>query len=232
LETLVGQVLLDEVLKEVPLTKQELFYCLVGVTDDPMPEDFQGFVTQWCQQRGVTLEYFNKVVLREFQVQKFKQLHFADHVESEFLRTKSDLDQVEYSRIRLNDLSLAQELYFQLRDDGVEFAQLAQQYSLGNERQTGGRVGPISLSSLPNEIATLFCTEQVGTIYGPVPVGDTFWIVRLEQFIAARLNDSTRTGLINSMYARWLHSQVKNVLSTPGMFAVQSNEVEQLGGNE
>jgi hypothetical protein len=222
LETLVGQLLLDEVLKEIPLSKHEVFYALVGVTDALVPEDFEGFISQWCQHEGYTPEYFKGVVVRELRVQKFKQLRFADQVESEFLRTKADLDQVEYSLIQLTDLALAQEVYFQLRDDGAEFAHLAQQYSLGSERQTGGWVGPVSMSTLPVEIAMLFRHQQPGIVYGPVPVGNEFWIARLEQFSAARLTEATRTTLINRLYNQWLQTQVKAVLGTPGAIAVQS----------
>ncbi len=224
-ETLVGQVLLDEILKEVPLTKQELFQILVKDANVPVPEDLEGFVSQWCQQQGITLEYLQTVILRPYRVEKFKQIQFADRVESEFLRIKSELDQVEFSLIRLTDLALAQELYFQLRDDGADFAQLAHQYSIGNEQQTSGRIGPVPLASLPPEIATLFQNDrQAEGIYGPVPIEDKFWIVKLEQFISARLNQTTRMNLINRMYSEWLQTQVKKIIGTPGMIAVQPDE--------
>lgn len=225
LETMVGQILLDEAIKDVPLSKQELFYTLFGATEAPIPDDFEGFIKQWCQLKGVTLDYFKSVVLRELQVQKFKQLRFANQVESEFLQLKSELDQVEYSLIQLTHLPRAQELYFQLRDDGADFTQLAQQYSLGPERLTGGLVGPVPLSTLPIEVATLFRSEQVGTVYGPIPVADGFWVVRLEQFTAARLTEATRADLMNRLYNQWLQTQIKAMTETPGTIAVLSNVV-------
>ncbi|MBD2020493.1 peptidylprolyl isomerase [Leptolyngbya sp. FACHB-36] len=227
LEPLVGQVLLDEVIKDVTLSKQELFQTLVGATDTPVPDDFGEFLTQWCQQKGMTLEYFRAVIMRELQLQKFKQLRFADRVESEFLRVKSDLDQVEYSRIQLADLSMAQEVYFQLRDDGVEFSKLAQQHSLGSDRQTGGWVGPVPVSTLPSEVAALFRSEQTGVVYGPVPVNNCFWVVRLEQFTAARLTEATRTNLMERMYTQWLHAQTRRIIEAPGAIAVQTDATEQ-----
>ncbi|XGV97368.1 MAG: peptidylprolyl isomerase [Leptolyngbya sp. BL-A-14] len=226
LEPMVGQILLDEAIKDVPLTKQELFYTLFGATEAPLPDDFEGFIHQWCQLKGVTIDYFNSVVLRELQVQKFKQLQFASQVESEFLRLKSELDQVEYSLIQLTNLSLAQELYFQIRDDGADFASLAQQYSLGKERLTDGLIGPVPLSSLPFEVAALFRTEQVGMVYGPIPVADSFWIVRLEQFTAARLTEATRADLINRLYNQWLQAQVRTMTATPGTIAIQTEATQ------
>ncbi|HEY9654812.1 MAG TPA: peptidylprolyl isomerase [Crinalium sp.] len=223
LETMVGQILMDEVLQNVPLSKQEVFHTLFGNTEVPVPDDFDGFISQWCQLKGVTLDYFKSVVLRELQLQKFKQLRFGDQVESEFLRCKAEMDQVEYSLIQITNLSLAQELYFQLRDDGADFAQLAQQYSVGRERLTSGWVGPVPLATLSIEVAALFRSEQIGTIYGPVPVADSFWVVRLERFTAARLTEATRADVINRLYNQWLQAQIRAMTQTPGTIAVQTN---------
>jgi hypothetical protein len=223
LETLVGQVILDEAVQNISLSQQELFYALVGPTDAPIPEDFNGFLVQWCQHKNVTAEYFNAVILRELQVEKFKQAYFANQVESEFLRAKSDFDQIEFSLIQITDLSLAQELFFQLRDDGASFSQLAQQYSLGSERQTGGWVGPVSMSTLPVEIAALLSNGQAGNIYGPVPIADRFWIIRLERLLLARLSEATYSNVMNRLYNRWLQAQVRELLSLPGGIAVQAD---------
>lgn len=226
LEPLVGQVLLDEVIQEVPLTKEELFYALMGPTDIPVPEDFEGFLNRWCEVKNVTPDYLKAVLLREVRLEKFKQQNFGSQVESEFLRAKSDFDQVEYSLIQLTDLSLAMELYFQLRDDGADFSRLAQQYSLGSERQTGGWIGPVPMSSLPMEVASLFRNGRSGEIYGPVPVADRFWLVRLERLAAARLTEATRTNMINQLYNRWLQTQVKTMTAKPGMIGVQQAMLE------
>lgn len=227
LEPLVGQVLLDDVIQEVLLSKQELFDALAGATEASLPEDFESFILQWCENKGVAPDYFNAVLLRELRVEKFKQLYFSAQVESEFLRSKSTFDQVEFSLIQLTDLALAQELYFHLRDDGADFARLAQLYSLGGERETEGWIGPVPMSNLPVEIATLFRNGQTGILYGPVPVADRFWVVRLERLTAARLTESTRANLMNHLYERWLQSQVRTLMTTPGTIAVQSQEAVQ-----
>ncbi|MBI4781001.1 MAG: peptidylprolyl isomerase [Oscillatoriophycideae cyanobacterium NC_groundwater_1537_Pr4_S-0.65um_50_18] len=223
LESLVGQVVLDKVVEEIPLTEQEVFYALVGATDAEIPEDFRAFLAQWCQQKSVTPEYFSAVMLRDLRIEKFKEICFGNQVESEFLRNKLDFDQVEYSLIQMTDLLLAQEVYFQLRDDGASFEQLAQQHSLGSERVSGGWVGPVALSSLPVEVAMLFRSGQPQAIYGPIPIGDCFWIVRLEHLTSARLTEATRASLINRLYDRWLQSQVRSVTSTPGAIAIQAD---------
>jgi parvulin-like peptidyl-prolyl isomerase len=233
LEPLIGQILLDDAIKDITLTEQELLRALAGVTYSEVPDDFASFVQQWCENAGVTAEYFQAVVLRELQVQKFKQLHFGNQVVTEFLKTRSELDQVEYSLLQLNDLSLAQELYFLLRDDGADFAQLVEQYSsdlefdrpsgLSDGQPTQGWIGPVSLSTLPVEVATLFRQGKPGAIYGPIAVADRFWIVRLEKLMLARLTDTTWLQLLNRLFDRWLKTQVQSFLSTPDTVAVVSD---------
>ncbi|MBW4662247.1 MAG: peptidylprolyl isomerase [Drouetiella hepatica Uher 2000/2452] len=226
LETLVGQVVLDKVVEEISLSEQEVFHALVGPTDVAIPEDFHGFLAQWCQQKSVTPEYFSAVMLRDLRIEKFKEMGFANQIESEFLRNKLDFDQVEYSLIQMTDLLLAQEIYFQLRDDGASFEKLAQAHSLGSERVAGGWVGPVAMSTLPADVAMLFRSGAPKAIYGPMPVGDRFWIVRLEHLISARLTEATRSSLVNRLYTRWLQSQIQAVTSTPGAIAIQAETAQ------
>ncbi|WP_088888817.1 peptidylprolyl isomerase [Leptolyngbya ohadii] len=237
MEPLIGQMLLDEAIESITLSEQELLRALAGKmhggesneVPGETPENFATFLQQWCEQAGVTAEYFQAVVLRELQVQKFKQINFADQVVSEFLKRKSELDQVEYSLLQLSERSLAEEIFFLLRDEGADFAQLVEQYSMVEGDRTGskqamqGWIGPVSLSTLPLEIANLFRQGQPGAIYGPIAVADHFWVVRLERLILARLTDAVWLQLINGLFDRWLKAQVRSFLATPDTVEVLSD---------
>ncbi len=237
LETLIGQMRLDEEIQAIALSPTEIIEALVGPQFTPMPDDplfdnFEGFLGQWCQAQQITPEYFQSVILRDLRIEKFKHLQFASQIESEFLRSQSDLDQVEYSLIQVDSEPLAQELYFKLRDDGADFAALAHQYSLPNSAQSlavgahdpGEWIGPVSLSSLPVAIARLFRKQQpIGQVHPPVPIADRFWIVRLNTFIAARLTAVTRTQILQRLYTQWLQAQIKVVMAQPGAIAVTGN---------
>jgi parvulin-like peptidyl-prolyl isomerase len=229
-ESLIGQVILDQMLKDVPLSKQEIYTALIessGLPDiSPIPDNFEEFLVQWCEQQDVTWDYLDKVILRDLRIEKFKRFYFNKKIESEFLRTKPELDRVEYSRIQVSDPVLAQELYFQLRDDGAEFAQLACQHASDSE-QSGEQLATswtesTCLAALPPEVADLLRTGEVGKIYEPIPVDEVFWIVKLEQIVPARLTDATRSVLIERLYDQWLQSQVKKLMSQPGAIALQS----------
>jgi hypothetical protein len=219
LEPLVGQVLLDQVIEQVPLSEQELVRALGGGDNAEIP-DLQEFVSRWCQKMEVTPVYFKGVILRELRVQKFKQIQFANQIEAEFLRLKPEFDQVEFSLLQLTDLSLAQELFFHLRDDGGDFETLVRQY---NADRPSSRLGPLPISQLPPPVVNLFRGGQT-TVCAPIKVDECFWIVRLEKFIAARLTEAVRAGLMTRLYDRWLNAQVNTLMSQPGAIQMQSSE--------
>lgn len=218
METLIGQVVLDDVLQKAQqsqLTQREVFQALTGADGSQLPEDFEVFLDQWCQKQGVSPVYVKAVELRELQIKKLKKQLFSDQIEAEFLQRKKLLDQVEFSRIQLTDSALAEELYFQIRDDGADFALLAQQYSLGFERHSGGRIGPVQYSQLPSHIVTLFRSGKAGDLYAPVQVEESFWLLRLDRVILARLNDALRTELVERLFVEWLNNQVRSIVSLP-----------------
>ncbi len=219
-EPLVGQVILDRALATVALSEQEVYHALAD-GEIPAAASLEEFLIQWCQQNQVSEDYLHKVVLRGLRLNKFKQSYFEPKIISEFLRIKPDLDQVEYSRIRVGDFFLAQELYFQIQDDGADFLELARQHSLDGESLDGSWIEPTSLASLPPEISNLFKNGQEGKLYKPVLVDDLFWVVRLERIYPARLTASMRSLLRGQLYNDWLQAQIAALVSQPGAIAVQ-----------
>lgn len=213
LESFVEQIFLDSVLQTIPLSEEDVFRALTGSAEAPKPEDFEAFVVQWLQQRQLSKSYLEWVIYRQLRLEKLKRLRFDQHLESEFLRRKSEFDQVEFSLIQTSDAALAHELYFHIRDDRADFGSLAQQYSQGNEQHTQGWVGPIKLLNLPQTIAQVFLQGDIGTVYGPLTIGDQFWIVRLEQLYTARLTESVRSELRNQLFAKWLKASVQSVMN-------------------
>ncbi|MFM7427333.1 MAG: peptidylprolyl isomerase [Elainella sp.] len=176
---------------------------------------------QWCQQQQVTWDYLHRVVLRGLRLEKFKHLWFEPKIISEFLRVKPDLDQVIYSHIQVKDFFLAQELYFQIQEDGADFFELAREYSLEAEQQDESWAEPVALASLPAEISTLFKDGREGKVHKPVLVNGLFWVVRLDRFYPARLTKAMRAILLEQLYSNWLQSKIQELIAQPGAVAIQ-----------
>lgn len=221
LDALIGNVLLDEAIQAIEVSQQDAFQLMTGTSEGFVPEHFEDYLTQWCESRNITPAYFKSVVLREWRIEKFKQYYFAQHLESEFLQTKSYFDQVEYSLIQVENAALAQEIYYQLRDDGSEFADLAAAYSLGYERNTGGRVGPVPFASLPGSVQAVVKDKQLGMVQSPIQVDDRYWVIRLELLMNVGFTEATRAELMNRLFDQWLQAKVNALTAIPGAIAVQ-----------
>lgn len=171
---------------------------------------------EFMRQRGMTPDDLPAMAQRTSKLQKFKLETWGNKVESYFLQRKTQMDRVLYSLIRTKEAGLAQELYFRIQDDGQPFADLARQFSEGQEAQTGGLIGPVELSVPNPALARILAISQPGQLWPPTRVGDWFVVVRLEKFLPAKLDDATRQRLIDELFNTWLIDQVQKALQANG----------------
>ncbi len=200
------EVLIDRAIESISLTATEetqiinQFYQQNGLTFD-LDRDL------WLRKHNLTAEQCKTLAIRQFKIQKFKQVNWEDKLGAYFIRRKKQLDRVVFSLIRTLDLELAQELYFRLQAKEESFADLAQKYSQGSESLIGGFVGAVELGSLPVILANVLSTSQLAQIY---PISDGKWqmIVRLEKVLPAQLDQSMRQRLLNELFELWLAKQL------------------------
>jgi parvulin-like peptidyl-prolyl isomerase len=163
----------------------------------------------WLQQNNFTLAQFEHLVLRTIKLDRFKRETFSHKVDSYFLQRKSQLDRASYSLLRVKDLHLAQELFFQIQAGEAAFANLAQQYSGGQEAETGGLIGPQELSVPHPTLAQKLRSLKVGELAYPLQIVDWFAIVKLERYLPAQLDQAMRIRLIDELFDRWLAAKLK-----------------------
>ncbi|NKB18401.1 MAG: peptidylprolyl isomerase, partial [Pseudanabaena sp. CRU_2_10] len=129
-------------------------------------------------------------------------------LESYFMTRKPYLDRVLYSLIRTKDLGTAQELYFRIQEGEQSFADLATQYSQGNEAATGGLVGPSPLSAPHPAISRTLAVSQPGQLWPPTRLEEWFIILRLEKFYPAQFDEPTRLQLMEELFESWMKEQI------------------------
>ena len=201
------EVLIDRAIKSIGITLSEKieivqqFYRQQGINSDSERD-------LWLKKHGMTSEQIETIAIRQFKIQKFKQVTWGNKLGAYFIYRKKQLDRVVFSLIRTLELELAQELYFRLQAKEQSFVELAQQYSQGSESLVGGFIGPIELGNLPSVLAEVLSRYQPDQIY---PVSDGTWqmIVRLEKVIPARLDRSMRQKLLNELFELWLAKQFR-----------------------
>ncbi|MGC1310381.1 MAG: peptidylprolyl isomerase [Phormidesmis sp.] len=162
----------------------------------------------WCQQQRQTPAQMMAAAVKEAKLAQFQEETWGDQIESYFLQRKSQLDRVRYSLIRTKDPSLAQEIYFRLNDDGESFANLASQYSEGQEAKTGGLVGPVEFSVPHPVLARMLMVSKSGQLWAPTQIGEWLVIARLEQFLPAQFDDAMRQRLLREQFQSWLQQKI------------------------
>lgn len=193
------------------LTEAEVFEWITGLPAAKMPGDFkvQQALPQWAQQHQLAPHQV-EILLRRQRIEKLKQIQIDPQIEPAFLQHKARFEQVVYSRIQVASVAVAEELLFQIRDDGVEFATIASEHSeLIHDRLVGGRIGPVRVAILPPQVAQLLQTSAVGRIHSIV-IDDRVWIVRLEQRLDAHLTGAVRSEIRDWLFSGWVKSLVQN----------------------
>jgi hypothetical protein len=167
----------------------------------------------WLQRQRLLTADLPALACREARLRHFREERFAAEVEVQFLRRKPELDQAVYSLLRVGDRQLAEELYQRLRDDGADFGTLASRYGEGRERHSRGLFGPLPLTAAHPEISGRLRVGQPGQLWPPFAANRHWVLLRLEEQLPARLNEPTRTRMMDELFEAWLQQRLQLLLS-------------------
>ena len=170
-------------------------------------------VQAWLDKQGMNREQLQNLITKRLRLDKYKRNTWGDQVDAHFIKRKSQLDRVVYSLIRVEKPEVAQELYFRVKDDESTFSNLAMEYSQGTEAQTGGLIGPVEINAPHPKIAQILTTCQPGQLIPPTRVGEWIVIVRLENYLSAKLDEPMRQRMLDELFGRWLNQTIQKKVS-------------------
>jgi parvulin-like peptidyl-prolyl isomerase len=162
----------------------------------------------WLEQNNLSDEKFRAIAIRQFKLEKFKQITWGGDLDAYFFQRKSQLDRVIYSLIRTNDIGVAQEIYFRIQAGEQTFGELAREYSQGPEAQTNGLVGPVELQSIHPILAKILASTQPQQLLPPTQLENWIVIVRLEKLLPSQLDPTVRQRLLNERFQAWLKAKI------------------------
>ena len=211
LKPLAKQMVIHEAIAEDIITEEQLEKARVDLLRH---HGFSG-IKQWpnlIKQLGST---DSEVLLRlqyETLRMRYVRKNFSSKAAAHFLERKNHLDQVVYSLLRLDDMYLARELYFQIESRECSFADLAKRYTKGPERMTNGIVGPISLAKAHPILAEKLRVAQPDILLEPFQISDWWLIVRLEHFEPAAFTDEVSDQLCQDIFNSWINEETAEIL--------------------
>ena len=146
------------------------------------------------------------------RLDRFRWQLFEDDVELRFLERKTGLDEISYSLIRLRNEDLAFELHQRLIEEEATFEALATLYSEGPEKETEGKLGPVPLSQAHPVLVEKLRISQPGQLWEPFFLKDIWGILRLDNWVGARLDESTKQQMVEELFEEWLHDRALQLL--------------------
>jgi parvulin-like peptidyl-prolyl isomerase len=143
------------------------------------------------------------------RIQRHCEAHFSHRAEQRFLARKLQLDQVIYSLLRVEDASLARELYLRIAEGEADFAELASTYSKGPEQSTRGIVGPVPLLQAHPTLAERLRTSRPGELQAPIAIDQWWLVVRLERLQSASFDEEMGKRMARELFEEWVEEEVR-----------------------
>ena len=155
--------------------------------------------------RGINMDDHKRNLKNSEKIKYIAMQEFSKNAETEFINSKTLLDQYTYSLITVKESDLAYELYLQLDSEEAEFSSLAKKYSLDGSTNKMGIIGPQSLASAHPVLKEKLLTAKIGELLNPFRV-DSWWVIaRLEEKVEAKLDDLTRQKITLSLFDKWVN---------------------------
>lgn len=171
------------------------------------PSKFQ----EWLLSNGTDYDTFHSSVVYSFKIEKLKAVVTESKLQEYFIERKIYLDRVVLSRILVDSQELAEELQTQI-EEGANFEQLAQEYSLADDKIVNGMMGPVSRGTMPDTLRAALDIASPGQLVGPIQLERRYGLFRLEQFLPASLEDTQlRQALQNELFEKWLAEKIQKL---------------------
>jgi hypothetical protein len=170
----------------------------------------------WRRSHAIDLELLEELAVYPSRLQAATEAIWGDEVPGRFLERSRDLDQVTLSLLRFEDADLAQELYFQLVEGELVFAQLLDRYGQTPGQPPRGLVGPVTLDKIHPLLARVGECYDPGALIPPLEINGTTHLIRVEQFNKAQLDGPMRQRLLSELCQRWLSEELQRLLQRLG----------------
>ena len=160
--------------------------------------------------RGINMDDHKRNLENSEKIKYIALQEFSKSAETEFINSKTLLDQYIYSLITVKESDLAHELYLQVDSEEAVFSDLAKKYSLEGSTNKMGIVGPQSLASAHPVLKEKLLTAKNGELLNPFRIDNWWVIVRLEEKIEAKLDNLTRQKITLSLFDKWVNMLTVN----------------------
>ncbi len=164
---------------------------------------------QWLKNKKITEKELLDGFAKPLKIDQYCLTEYSHMAETRFLKRKSSLDLVTYSLVRVEEMFLAQELFFRIEENPSLFGEIASQYSIGHEKSSNGIIGPISFTQGHPGLMKILQGSKIGEVNQPSKIDNVWVITRVEFLRQAVLDHKTKLLLCKEIFEEWLNQAIK-----------------------
>ena len=208
LKPLIRKTLVKECLRDIEITEKDVQFAKQSIINEAKISDEDKY-KDWISKQIQSEELLIKIYSEPKRIQRFCLEKYAHLAESRFLKRKDELDQVTYSLVRVKDQYLANELYLRLTNNEASFSDLAKEFSIGPEKNSNGKVGPVPIKSSHPILASRLQSLKIGEINQPLNIEKLWIIIRVESFVKAILDEKMQLLMSQEIFSEWLEQATR-----------------------
>lgn len=162
--------------------------------------------------KGINQEELNYQIILNLKINKFAEENFKKELKDYFLTQKEFLDEYTFNIIRVNDSSLANELYFKIDSEESDFNRLSQSHSFYSSLYPKGVFGPKNLKGFNPIIRNKLINATVGNLMQPFQVDNWWLIIKLIEKKDAKLETITSKMLLKEIFDKFINKLLKSFI--------------------
>ena len=209
--SLVKDLVLDQALATVELNPEDEEQQLQAFRAQRQLETEEAFVG-FLQASQLDESLLLQMVTRPHRVVRYREERWGPRANSLYLKNKERYDLVTYRRLQCGNADVMQEVFFRLKDREESWESLAQQFT-GSEPNATGRVGPVPVGSLEEQVLSALRQNGPGRVCRPISLGDQVVVTELEAFQPSEFNEELRTRILRDEFETWLQEECSKMLT-------------------
>lgn len=168
---------------------------------------------RWLDEQLISPNDWEVGIYNHLLAQKLAEVLFAEDAKLFFSQNRLTFEQVILYQITVSSETLAQELYYQIEEGEISFADAAYLYDISDERRYRcGYEGKVYRSALEPDIAAIVFSAAPKQVIGPIQTKHGYHLFKAEDFIPAELTSQGYEEIIGQLFQQWLDTELDYAL--------------------
>lgn len=167
----------------------------------------------WLADQMMSPEDWEEGMRDRLLAQKLSEHLFAGEVQKYFAEHRLDFQQILLYQIIVPYERVAQELFYQIEEEEINFYEAAHLYDIDERRRHQcGYEGKVLRWSLTPEIASVIFSAEPRQVIGPIKTQVGYHLFKVEEVFEAQLTPEINRDILKTMFDKWMEGELTYML--------------------